>query len=1190
MIKFIKVIVTLVIMLKSINCDYIRSDEIILNDDLEIGSELINLNKLMLIQKQKDSSKSYLFKLVNDSLLINYIELKYLNTETTLILLKKKLVFEDICTSTENTKNSCTQSIKIIAVNENDFIEIPIQIQRYTAKNKKKTNKLKLNLNFQQETIYLNVSSLTNIFKLDPAFASFDRNQSKFISFDRINYKIEDGFYFINKEYFNLSLNDLTLKVEFKNKNMLEKAFNLNKLFNFKISAFSSNTEQYEIKRNASLNVILRVEENKVKSIKQKNEKKVLKPLDFEKPIYSIVITNLNNLEQVLLQPKLKNSDDIDLDSNEIMFSLYDETSDDFPFKINDSNGEIMLSRKIWKNNDDYEDEKFFSFGIQATYRDLVNNTKNFYDYMIPAFAKIQISFKKEDQYLNHLPKLSLQRELQPIIKSEIITSFITKYEIINEDTINQTYILYINDPIGINTQLIRLYINEYQEFSEWILNDENIFKYEDKNRSDVVISNKIEFKDQNTYKTLIQIVEKSSSKQKKILSELKLEFRIDFDPLLFEQNEYNLYLTQSDLINQDLIKFSIKERLNNNKLDYLKNILFRVTSSTANTNDEDFFEINPSSGWLQVKKLLTNKYYYELNVIGLSNELQKTAMAKVKINIDCFKHNKDQSNNNFLNKYKKVKFSLFENSPNRTQIGTLKSVCSNANYQYDVDQQSVSLKLCSYLNKNCSLFSLNLKKLNNNPSASKLFDLDSKNANLMTNYLINSNLILNLVKNQNELDYILLTNDASIYDSNQLSILVNSSFKNSINTDYKLNYEIEILMQDSPKIVNFDDTIILDSHETKKENDNDETCIFSYKFPSHQTLSSLHRFVKIDSNSAHIEAEFKTLDCFGSFFIYNNGCLSLKYDHLNKTMCATNKENLTFKSGTYALEFKLCYYDTNKVSCSQMYNQNIVIRKDLNKMSKIKVSYLINENLMDEIESSSVSSLLSQQKQSSLLSSLLLSPSPSLSRQMNSTKTNYIFFNDTNKSYYLLILVVVILVVALLVILAFTFLFIIYARPSSFGKKSASNDSSKLNNQENCLVVTTSPSTDTNKSSNLNTPETSSNAATTSSKISKTDDENEDMVKIQVSDDCSSISKSIKHVNQQQCQIINGTGYLASKNHNINTNYAASFSSLSSSSHSSNNQIEDLTLKKSIKVMDTVVDDRSSKFKLVYNYKCVLI
>ncbi len=1173
MIKFI--IILLAIILKPAYCDYIRSDEIILNDDLDIGSELINLNKLMFIQKQKDSSKNYLFKLVNDSVLINYIELKHLNSETTLILLNKKLSFEEICSS-ENKRNSCNQSIKIIAVNENDFIEIPIQIQRYTNKNKKKTNKLKLNLNFQQETIYLNVTSLTNIFKLDPAFASFDKNQSKFDSFDRINYKIEDGFYMINKEFFNMSLNGLNLKIEFRNKNMLEKAFNLNKLFNFKVSAFSLNTEQFEIKRNASLNIILRVEENKVKIIKQKNEKKVLKPLDFEEPIYSIVITDL---KKVLLQPKLKNSAEIDFDSNEIMFTLHEETSDDFPFKINDANGEITLLRNIWENNDEYEDEKFYSFGIKATYRDMINSTKNSYDYMIPAYAKIQISFRKEDS--NHHPKLATQKDLRPIIKSEIITSFITKYEIINEDTINQTYILYINDPIGINTKLIRLYLNNNnQEYSQWVLHDESIFKYQENNKSDVIISNKIEFKDQNTYKTLIQVVEKSSSKRKKVLSELKLEFRIDFDPLLFEQNEYNLYLTQSDLINQDLIKFNIKERLNNNKLDYLKNILFRITSSTANTNDEDYFEINSSNGWMQVKKLLTNKYYYELNVIGLSNELQKTAMAKVKINIDCFKHNKDQLNNNYSNKYKKVKFSIFENSSNRTQIGSLKSVCSNSNYHYDIDQQSVSLKLCSYLKKNCSLFSLNLNKLNNNPSASKLFDLDTNYANLMTNYLINSNLILNLVKNQNELDYILLTNEASIYDSNQLILLVNSSFKNSINTDYKLNYEIEILMQDSPRIINFDDTIILDSQETKQENENDEACIFNYKFPSHQTTSSLHRFVKIDSNSAHIEAEFKTIDCFGSFFIYNNGCLSLKYDHLNKSICSSNKDNLIFKSGTYELEFKLCYYDTNKVSCSQMYNQNIVIRKDLNIMSKIKVSYLINENFMDEIESSSVSSLLSQQKQSSLLSSLLLSPSPPLSRQMNSTKTNYIFFNDTNKSYYLLMLVVVILVIALLVILAFTFLFIIYARPSSLRKKSAPNDSSKLNNQENCLVVTTSPSTDTNKSSSLNTPETSSNAATTSSKISKTDDENEDMVKIQVSDDCSSITnKSIKHVNQQQCQIINGVGYMPSTNHNINTNYSASFSSLSSSSHSSNHQLEDSNVKKSLKVMDTVADDRSSMF-----------
>jgi hypothetical protein len=102
-------------------CDYIRSEELVLSDDLELGSSLINLNKLMQIKKKQLGQSTYLFKLVNDSLLINFIELKFINSDTNLIVLKRKLAFDEIC---NGKMDSCYQSIKIIAVNENDFIEV----------------------------------------------------------------------------------------------------------------------------------------------------------------------------------------------------------------------------------------------------------------------------------------------------------------------------------------------------------------------------------------------------------------------------------------------------------------------------------------------------------------------------------------------------------------------------------------------------------------------------------------------------------------------------------------------------------------------------------------------------------------------------------------------------------------------------------------------------------------------------------------------------------------------------------------------------------------------------------------------------------------------------------------------------------------------------------------------------------
>ncbi len=267
--------------------------------------------------------------------------------------------------------------------------------------------------------------------------------------------------------------------------------------------------------------------------------------------------------------------------------------------------------------------------------------------------------------------------------------------------------------------------------------------------------------------------------------------------------------------------------------------------------------------------------------------------------------------------------------------------------------------------------------------------------------------------------------------------------------------------------------------------------------------------------------------------------------------------------------------------------------------MSKWKTSYLSTEvssefiysgdnNINSLLAQSSTFSLPSKQK-NHILSSLLITSSPSqLSRQMNSTKVNYILFNDSNKSYYLLILVVIILVIALMVILTFTFLFIIYARPAAFSCKKTLFSSPNEKPKENILVVNTTPISDSNRNSgSLNTPESSSNAATTSSKISKTDEENDDIdVKIQVSDDCSSsIEKSMhQSVNRLNDKDICKKNHPISitiqsfnkNNNNINNydqgnnfNYGGSFSSLNSSSHGTDNKVFDSN--------NLIVDDRSS-------------
>lgn len=115
--------------------DYIRSDELILNDNLEIGSEIINLNKLL-----NTEEASLQIKIVNDTSLVNYIDLDYINSGNTLIILKKRINFEEICDSSlhqieslarsQSTILACSQTLRIVAINENNFIEIPVQIRK----------------------------------------------------------------------------------------------------------------------------------------------------------------------------------------------------------------------------------------------------------------------------------------------------------------------------------------------------------------------------------------------------------------------------------------------------------------------------------------------------------------------------------------------------------------------------------------------------------------------------------------------------------------------------------------------------------------------------------------------------------------------------------------------------------------------------------------------------------------------------------------------------------------------------------------------------------------------------------------------------------------------------------------------------------------------------------------------------
>ena len=153
----------ILLLLKQTKSDYIISNELTLFDDSEPGYELINLNKL------KNNNLNNQFKLVNDTSLVNYVELSRDVTENTLVILKKKINFDVLCDTSETT--NCVQNLKIVAVNENDFIELPIRIQHAQPQQQPKKGidnlqqaKSKLKLKFNQTSLSLVASRQQHYF------------------------------------------------------------------------------------------------------------------------------------------------------------------------------------------------------------------------------------------------------------------------------------------------------------------------------------------------------------------------------------------------------------------------------------------------------------------------------------------------------------------------------------------------------------------------------------------------------------------------------------------------------------------------------------------------------------------------------------------------------------------------------------------------------------------------------------------------------------------------------------------------------------------------------------------------------------------------------------------------------------------------------------------------------------------
>lgn len=277
------------------------------------------------------------------------------------------------------------------------------------------------------------------------------------------------------------------------------------------------------------------------------------------------------------------------------------------------------------------------------------------------------------------------------------------------------------------------------------------------------------------------------------------------------------------------------------------------------------------------------------------------------------------------------------------------------------------------------------------NKTSRNLFTLSENDGYLTTNNQINLQNLLKLVNmdtdSQQEDSY-------AITNLNYVSVLMQASIPH-----LDITYPIEIAIQNIPKLSNFNEKLILIDQIDTASDEISDRCIYTYKYWTNLEApeNMISRFVRVDKSSAHLEPDFKVIDaCSSSFFIYNNGCLALKWDQDEEA-----RKCQLLRAGKYNLEFKLCYYDANKVSCSGKYNQTLVVERDVPRSKQIRAIVNFEVNNAGRLE------LLSR-------------------REGLATNVGGLFLSKRNGfSVYLMALLVVICVIAFVALVSFLFLFL---------------------------------------------------------------------------------------------------------------------------------------------------------------------
>ena len=751
------------------------------------------------------------FKLINDSSLAS----DYVAIEGTWLVLAKALNVSAICRAGRSS-DGCAQTLKIVAVDGNHFIEIPVRLiaatthatddsmmfddgQVAASKSGKAKSKTALGMlvfarrqmQFDMPLSSSSSSSLSSSFRLDSAHVVLSSPAITTVVTEPngetappatqappppslIGYQlvaVDDNPFVANVSFAHPHLN-ITLR-----QSLADEIGESNLTLRFRLVAFVRTSQEGLVvtNNNATCLVVVRVLSSSSSNQRGDGTRR-LRPLDFERSLYSIVIAppsrvrgGADNNGGVVLQPKLRSQDSTRVGpTGDIVFSLLDTAqyeASTFPFDVDQNTGAIRFlpTRDTTTTNNN---NAFYSFGLKATYKTLTppatqSQTQYYTDYMIPAFAKIQIAIGPTAPIAQPVPeqpvqavvvasKQQQQKQQQsnllssggggdvllspPIVHIEIQSPYVSKYEVLNEETANQTLVLYVSEPIACASRLLRLYTRgggnhvwhvetgvadplfEYdappskssQQQQSFAVSKSNSLNNNKWRGHELVLSTNAGcgggqtlLRDDHVYATRVRLYHHHTSENEAAASTLtNIELRVNYDPLVFVDQDQDddtkaatsnsdythmeLRLTRAHLVAQPLLRLSVRRRQSASAARLL-DVHYRIVSINQQQQEGDddggdeAFEVDATSGWLTAKRPLGDgSQLYELHVVATSAALSaaKSARLTLRLRLDCTAaHNDDRTSQ----AHSPIRFRLFDHASNSTRIGTMASVCTPA-------------------------------------------------------------------------------------------------------------------------------------------------------------------------------------------------------------------------------------------------------------------------------------------------------------------------------------------------------------------------------------------------------------------------------------------------------------------------------------------------------------------------------